>query len=306
MRNNITAIDMPSSDDFVANHIATNQPVVVNGLDFDPDQWSPAAMSADLGDLSALVYGSLFDLDDVQTLDDYLQDWFGLEGADDGEPIPYVRWYNQLRDVEFAWGDEAFARRAGAWRAPACIPHEEMLLPVSSAGIGVDPVVDRFPYRGMLIAAQGARTRLHRDPFFSDAVVCQFHGVKEAALYHPDRAEELMERTSGTSFGGFIDVRDPVTGELTVEPDLHGFVSPGQMIYIPHGWVHDVVVAQDSVSVTWNFIHPRGAAEFARYLADDPETDSEFEILTYYHQMAGLPDDSGSAMLARHFAGADR
>ena len=60
MRNNITAIDMPSSDDFVANHIATNQPVVVNGLDFDPDQWSPAAMSADLGDLSALVYGSLF------------------------------------------------------------------------------------------------------------------------------------------------------------------------------------------------------------------------------------------------------
>ena len=38
-----------------------------------------------------------------------------------------MRWYNQLRDVEFAWGDEAFARRAGAWRAPACIPHEEML-----------------------------------------------------------------------------------------------------------------------------------------------------------------------------------
>jgi Cupin-like domain len=302
MRNNIEVIDMPSPEEFVEEYVARNQPVVVNGLDFDPQAWTPEAMSEELGDLSALIYGSLFDLDDVQTLDDYLQDWFGLDGAEDDEPVPYVRWYNKLRDVEFAWGDEAFHRRAQAWRSPACIPHHEMLLPVSAAGVGVDPVIDRFPYRGMLIAAKGARTRLHRDPFFSDAVVCQFHGVKEAALYKPDRAEELQKSADGSSFGGFIDVRESADGDLTVEPDLHGFVQPGQMIYIPHGWVHDVIVAEDSVSVTWNFIHPRGAAEFGHYLADSPEQDSEFEILKFYHEMAGVPDESGAQMLARHFA----
>ncbi len=302
MRNNIEVIDMPTSEEFVESYLSANKPIVVNGLDYDPQAWTPEAMSEELGDLSALIYGSLFDLDDVQTLDDYLQDWFGLEGAVDDEPVPYVRWYNKLRDVEFAWGDEAFARRAAAWRAPSCIPHTEMLLPVSAAGAGVDPVQDRFPYRGMLVAAKGARTRLHRDPFFSDAVVCQFYGVKEAALYRPERAAELTQANEDSSFGGFIDVRDSATGELTVEPDLHGFVGPGQMIYIPHGWVHDVVAVEDSMSVTWNFIHPRAAVEFREYLLDDPERDSEFEILRYYHQLAGLPDATGAEMLARHFA----
>ncbi len=301
MRNTITAVEMPTAREFVERYVSTNQPVVVDGVGFDPDRWTPAAMSADLGDLSALVYGTLFELDDVQTLDDYLQDWFGLPETPD-EEVPYVRWYNQLRDVEFAWGDEAFRRRANAWTAPPCLPYDELLLPVSATGVGVDPVVDRFPYRGMLVAARGARTRNHRDPFFSDAVVCMFHGRKEAALYRPDRAAELRADDTGSSFGGFVDVRDPATGELTVEPDLHGVVGPGQMIYIPHGWLHDVVAVEDSVSVTWNFVHPAGAAEFAAYLADEPERDSEFEILSYYHRMAGVTDTSAAALLERHFA----
>jgi hypothetical protein len=52
-------------------------------------------------------------------------------------------------------------------------------VPLTQSGKQADPVTDRFPYRGLLIAARGARTRLHRDPFCTDAVVCQFHGVKK-------------------------------------------------------------------------------------------------------------------------------
>ncbi len=277
----IEVIPMPEIDEFVDRYVARNTPVVITGLDFDAAAWSPEAVRDSLGDLTALVYGALFDLEDIQSLADYLDDWFGLPGPDDGDDdVPYVRWYNQLRDVEFPWGDEAFARMAPFWRAPACLPTSGLVVPTGSA----DPVVDPFPYRGVLVAARGARTRLHRDPFASDAVVCQFHGRKEAALYRPERADELLASRDGNSFGGFRDVRASSLSRLDVEPDLHGFVEPGQMIYIPNGWLHDVTVVDDSLSVTWNFVHESGAGAHRRYLADRPEADSEFEILEYFRR----------------------
>jgi len=91
---------------------------------------------------------------------------------------------------------------------------------------------------------------MHRDPFCTDAVVCQFSGVKEAALYHPSRHSELLKNSDASSFGGFIDVRESDLDSLSIEPDYHGEVHPGDMIYIPHGWMHGVIVVEDSVSIT--------------------------------------------------------
>ena len=83
---------------------------------------------------------------------------------------------------------------------PSFMPRTGMLMPARPQ---VDAVDDLFPYRGVLVSARGARTRLHRDPFASDAVVCQFSGLKEVVLYRPERADELRaRRADGTSFGG--------------------------------------------------------------------------------------------------------
>lgn len=292
----IKSIQMPTVEEFVETYVARNEPVVVTGLDFDADQWEPAALTERIGDLTALVYGSLFELDDVQTLEDYLESWFGNDG-DMEQDTPYVRWYNKLRDVEFAWGDEAFSRMASAWRMPRCLPRSDLIVPVSRSGAGTDAVVDAFPYRGLLVAARGARTRMHRDPFFSDAVVCQFHGTKEAALYRPERAEELKKNKDGSSFGGFIDVRSEEIDALSVEPDFHGHVRPGEMIYIPHGWLHDVIAVEDSVSITWNFVHELGSGKFSDYLLSGWDGDSEFEILQYFHSTTG-----NATMSAREIA----
>lgn len=301
MTDSLPVIDMPTPEQFVHDYIATNQPVVVRGLDYDAARWTPDALAATLGDLTALVYGALFDLDDLQPVEDYLEDWFGIddEPATDDE-VPYIRWYNKLRDVDFAWGEEAFALMAPTWRAPVCMPIGDLLVPVSGHTTRLDPVRDPFPYRGVLIAARGARTRLHRDPFCSDAVVCQFHGVKEAALYHPSRHVELTEQPGSSSFGGFLDVRAGDHDVLSVDPDYQGFVNPGEMIYIPNGWLHDVIVTEDSASVTWNFVHRLGSASFQRYLVDSPEADSEFEILQYFHSLAGLPTMTGPDMRRLH------
>jgi hypothetical protein len=297
----IIAIDMPSADEFVEKYISKNQPVVVKGLDFDADKLEPDALKAKLGDLTALLYGSLFDLEDILTLSDYIDDWFNLPGEME-ENVPYVRWYNKLKDVEFAWGDEAFQRVASTWRAPSCLPKTDFMVPVSAAGAGTNPVCDAFPYRGLLVAARGARTRLHRDPFCSDAVVCQFYGTKEVALYRPERAAELTKASDGTSFGGFIDVREDKLDSLSAIPDYHGFLNPGEMVYIPHGWLHDVIVTEDSVSITWNFVHSRGAKEFSNYLVSQSDGDPELEILQYFHRPLGQSKMTATEITKYHFA----
>lgn len=296
----IEPIDMPSPDVFVTEYIATNTPAIVRGLDYSADQWQPEALRSRIGDLTALVYGTLFDLEDIQTLEDYLDTWFGLEG-DMEEGVPYVRWYNQLKDVEFAWGDEAFSRVAPLWRMPVCLPTKNFVVPVSRADAGTDPVWNAFPYRGLLVAARGARTRMHRDPFCSDAVVCQFYGKKEVALYRPDRAQELTQQSDGTSFGGFIDVRAEALDTVSVEPDFHGTVGAGEMVYIPHGWLHDVIAIEDSVSITWNFVHSKGASKFAEYLSSGYDGDPEFEVLKYFHRPLGKPELTASEIASYHF-----
>ena len=139
---------------------------------------------------------------------------------------------------------------------------------------------------------------MHRDPFCSDAIVAQFYGTKEAALYHPSRTQEVMEKAADDSFGGFIDVRENDLTKLSIEPDYHGELNPGQMIYIPHGWIHDVICLTDSVSVTWNFIHKQGAKEFIDYLKADPSEDSEFEVLQYFFERGGLGELTHDEMLA--------
>lgn len=71
------------------------------------------------------------------------------------------------------------------------------------------------------------------------------------------------------------------------------------MIYVPHGWIHDVVALDDSVSITWNLVHSAGADALAGYLADQPERDSEFAILRYFHELCGITDLDADAILRR-------
>lgn len=286
-----------TEEEFISEYVAQNRPVVVSGVPFDAEKWRPEALSESIGEMTTQVYDTLFDLENISSLEDYFEDNFGSEGPMPTD-VPYVRWYNQLKDVDFVWGDEAFAELASIWEKPACVPTGDLIMPVTGNGTYADPVTDNFPYRGILVAARGARTRMHRDPFCSDAIVAQFYGTKEAALYHPDRTVELTQSSDGNSFGGFTDVRADNVTQLSIEPDYFGKVEPGQMIYIPHGWLHDVLCLSDSVSVTWNFIHKRGAKEFVEYLKSNPSEDSEFEVLQYFYERGGMGKLTPEQMLA--------
>jgi hypothetical protein len=287
-----------TEEEFVSEYVAKNTPVVISGVPFKADKWRPSALRNTIGEMTTQVYDTLFDLDKTSSLNEYMDENFGKDGPMPAS-VPYVRWYNQLKDLHFIRGDKAFEELSSIWEKPACIPTSDLVLPITGDGMTADPVSDNFPYRGILVAARGARTRMHRDPFFSDAIVAQFYGTKEAALYHPDRTEELTQMADDNSFGGFKDVRADDVTKLSVEPDYFGKLEPGQMIYIPHGWLHDVICTSDSISVTWNFIHKLGAAQYEEYLKNDPSKDSEFEVLQYFHKRGGLGKLSAEEMLDR-------
>jgi len=138
---NFDIISDVSSTEFVDNYVACNKPVVVRGIPFEPEQWTPDALKESIGSLTAQLYGSLFDLEDIVSAEDYIDDYFGTDGPYE-EDIPYVRWYNQLKDVEFAWGDDAFAALSEFWKKPNCIPDHDLLVPLAGAHTRVNPVHD--------------------------------------------------------------------------------------------------------------------------------------------------------------------
>ncbi|WP_019601750.1 cupin-like domain-containing protein [Teredinibacter turnerae] len=284
--------------EFIEEYVKPNRPVVVKDTTFKAECWSPEALAELAGDLEVQVYDTLFALQEVSTLKKYLDENFGHTEFRD--QVRYVRWYNQLKAIDHAWGDEAFDRVKDLWSKPEFLPATDLLVPASQSGY-VDPVTDGFPYRGILIAAKGARTRLHTDPFCSDAVVAQFYGVKDFVMYSPDRAEELRDTVpDSTSFGGFIDVRPNALEKCKPEPDFHGVVGPGNVAYVPHGWLHDVLVLEDSVSITWNFIHEMGSLEFIDYLMEDPHADPELEVLKYFYSRAGENYSSPSEIVKKY------
>lgn len=287
-----------SEEEFVDEYVAANKPVVVSDIPFDAEQWKPDALKERIGELTTQVYDTLFDLENISSLEEYMDDNFGQVGPMPTD-VPYVRWYNQLKDVDFVWSDEAFEELEAIWEKPPCVPQNNLVVPVTGNGRVANPVDDNFPYRSILVAARGARTRMHRDPFFSDAIVAQFYGTKEAALYHPDRTAELTKSDDSNSFGDFIDVREDDPETISIEPDYHGKVEPGQMIYIPHGWLHDVICLSDSISVTWNFVHQKGASKFVEYLKGDPSEDSEFEVLQYFFKRAGMGELTADEILEK-------
>jgi len=271
--------------EFLEEYVKPNRPVVVKDSQFEAHKWLPSALLRQAGDLHAQIYDTLFSLQDISTLAHYMKENFGRKEV--RERVPYVRWYNQLKNVDHAWGDDAFARVSRNWKKPAFLPSTGFLVPPCGEA-ECDPVREAYPYRGILVAAKGARTRLHRDPFCSDAVVLQFYGVKDFVMYHPDRADELRDKKpDSTSFGGFIDVRQSFDGGCEPEPDYWALANPGDVVYVPHGWLHDALVKEDSISITWNFVHELGSLEFIDYLMDDPRQDSEFEVLNYFYQRAG-------------------
>jgi hypothetical protein len=243
--------------EFLSKFLLKNQPVIIaDGMQsWDMEKFRPGHLRKTFGDQLVQVYNDLFDLQDVYTLEQYFSEYFDK----DGDCKYYVRWYSKLKDKEFFWSDEVFASMNQYWQHPYFLPESPMLVPYVKEGEPY-PVTDKgYPYRGLFISAKGARTRLHKDPFNSNAILCQFYGEKEMILYSPGKFPDLS----------------------TDSPAFEDVLMPGEIVLFPAGWFHDVTCLSNSISITWNFVHSDEKDGFVDFVKEHPD-DDQLEIAAYF------------------------
>jgi hypothetical protein len=299
----VTRVPKLTVETFISVYLQKNQPVIVTGAMRgwkSLKQWSPSHLAARFGNEQVQVYGDLFRLINITSLSDYLNKYFGRGGAarDSRGVVPYVRWYSHLIGNDgVPWADDVFRQVKDDWGRPDFFPADSFVLPYCPPSGSIDPSQDWFPARGLFISAQGGRTRLHADPWCSDALLCQIYGEKEFVMYEPTQASFL------TAGGKSVDVEAP---DLRTFPDfprarvaVRDTLRPGEILLVPAGWFHHFKSTSDSISLTWNFVHACRLAEFLSYLASGPP-DSELKQLTYaYFESPGRrPLESGELLAA--------
>ncbi len=274
----IRRVEKILKEDFIKNNIAGNHPIIITDAmnDWDLKRFQPESLKAEFGSEFTQVYDDLFDLQNISSLESYLDANFNKPNV---ECKHYVRWYTKLKEVDFLWSDHVFEKLKDAWGHPYFLPQDELLIPLTPEGNKRNVTEFGFPYKGLFISGKGSRTRLHRDPFNSNAVLCQFYGKKDMTLYAPDQAKYVMNGTE------YINIINPDLEKfpdfLQAEPYAKLTLSPGEMILFPAGWFHDVTCATDSVSITWNFVHASGLEKLITFLKENPE-DSQIEIARYF------------------------
>jgi hypothetical protein len=255
---------------FIERYIASNRPVIVTDAMREwpaLKTWTPEEFRARFGDEVVQIYDDLFFMISKRPLRDYI-DRYILQRRNFSEgqsKAPYIRWYSrQDARTDFPWSDSVFKLLENEWNRPYFTPERNFILPFAGVGQPLDPVRSHFPARGIFISARGSRTRLHVDPWASDALLCQVYGEKRFLLFPPAQVGAL------TMQGKLIDIHYDAARDAWIDAPLQpfadGHLRPGEIIFIPAGWAHAFYTTTPSISVTWNFVHAVCAARLASYV----------------------------------------
>jgi hypothetical protein len=264
----ISGIDQ---DEFICAYLSRNKPLVARGCFLQTwalaPPWGLDLLAQRFGAYHVPVFDTLFKM--IRTVK--FSDYVSMIESDrpSAEPLPYMRWYARQRHFQMICADGAFAELAESWAAPSWLPSADYVFPQIKGN--ADPVRDSFPAKGIFVCAAGGRTRLHVDPWASDAVLCQVTGEKRFIMYPPSAAEFLSDGESA------VDIERPDYARFprwkSIQPALDVTLSPGDGIFIPSGWFHTAVALTPSVSITWNFVHEVNADRFSAYLESGGSAD---------------------------------
>lgn len=264
-------VESLSATDFLHSYLEPGRPVVVRGALNGwkvPPPWGLAYLKERFGDCEVSLFDTLFALEEVTTFADYVDDFTGRQDST-GIP-PYLRWFTRQSHDQMICADDAFEEMADDWSVPSWLPEEDYVFPPAAGRL--DATRDAFPARGLFVCGTGGRTRLHVDPWASDACLCQVTGSKRFIMFPPEAGEFLSDGDGGT-----VDLDRP-DGTRFPEweravPVLDEVLSPGDAIFIPSGWYHTAIALEDSVSLTWNFAHRVHEERFETHLRSGGDSD---------------------------------
>ena len=113
------------------------------------------------------------------------------------------------------------------------------------------PPFMRLTYPRIFIGPRGALTPLHLDIWGTHAWLAQLVGRKRWILFPPDQKELLYDCTvqpQNPDFARFPLFRKAKPVECTI--------GPGDLIFVPGGWAHEVISLDATISITHNYMGP--------------------------------------------------
>ena len=107
-------------------------------------------------------------------------------------------------------------------------------------------------FRWIFLGPGGSKTPLHVDPCLTHAWLAQIRGRKRFILYKPAHLKHLYDAA-----GQPADVRTPDRTRYPTFDHATPYevvLGPGDLLFVPAGWAHQVECVDDSISLTHNFL----------------------------------------------------
>jgi hypothetical protein len=250
---------------FVKDYLSKNQPVIItDALNSWPalSLWTNEFFKEQFGEIIVSLQGSHFSDNTIQsqaTIASYIDAfpvYQDMVSSDEvvTEALPYLRYSskNKLNTVDF--NDLCIEKLNTHWSRPYFLPSRGYLYPFDF--FHSDPTCKKYPDFGIYISPRGAVTQLHVDGDLSNAILCQIQGHKKYFLF-PQEYEPSLLKYLGRKDIGPINLGK--TPQYDGAKPLEGTLNPGEVLFIPRGWLHEVYTISHSVSLTYNFVHFKDA-----------------------------------------------
>lgn len=229
-----TAIErrpLPPVDEFLARYVVPGVPVVITDLVTRwpaLHRWTPAALAERLGD-------------------ERVEACVGREAAVDPdpqwEPLRQELTIRTLMErITATTGNDTYviAKNAALRRSGLRALLGDLVLPPELFGESPSPT-----RMGLWIGPAGTHTPLHHDG--DDSMFCQVLGRKRVRLAPPESLA-LLDRSRGVY--SRWDPRDAAELEAGPERLLELVLAPGEALFIPAGWWHQIDALDPSISVS--------------------------------------------------------
>lgn len=239
--------DSLSYDDFSKNYGFPNKPVIIKNI---ASKWK----SFDLWDRDYLInnYGNyLFKMGSIQSS---LYDFFNYISKSIEERPAY------LFDNEFG---ENYPNLLDYYDVPSYFKNDYFSL--------LDDYIHEYPrpsYRWILIGAKRSGSTFHKDPNSTSAWNACLRGRKKWIFYPPDKvppgvfpSDDHFDVTTPTSpLEWYLRFYHPS------KESIECIQYPGEIVYVPNGWWHQVINLDETIAVTQNFVNEWNIMNVLKFL----------------------------------------
>lgn len=265
--NSIPRIDISTlTPEIFFEHRKNGTPVVISGLLQKEPDWDLDYLCEKFGDREFLfrTYGS----------DRYKQNqsnWKNIGSGVDLQTMPFTEYANLLRNHQ-AHENKISLGKYPLQKTPIADTHS---LKIVGEKLGLTKPLSDF---NIYVAPGGHRSGLHYDSV--DGTLMQLHGVKKLTLFPPSQTYNLypfpvyIHLRYGLKLRCWFSRVSPENPNLQLFPKFEQalqhksevILNPGEVMFIPAGWWHDVTALGDemvcAVNRFWR-IYPTNRAVFA-------------------------------------------